>query len=244
MRPVLWGLLGFVACLPLAFVLMIVAAAKYPAMDAFTLNLPASVRTAVAELTLRNAGYGKDSAKGTDRALKLDPESADAWSRRCHGNFDDTKYDQAACRRAIALEPSTWNYNGLGTAQEQAKDYCAAEDAYTSAIRTSSNDATSLRNMARAALRCGHVGASVAGFEVAEGLDAKTAADPEDDGDSKIDLLSDREYLAVAYDKTSQPAKATEVCNKAHPDWKTCHCELTDAAVKCSDSPAFSASSK
>jgi tetratricopeptide (TPR) repeat protein len=225
---------------------MIVAAARYQGMDAFTVNLPANVRTAVAELALRNAGHGKDSAKGTDRAIKLDPESADAWSRRCHGYFfDETKYDQAACRRAIALDPSTWNYNGLGTAQEQAKDYCAAEEAYTSAIRTSSNDATSLRNMARAALRCGHVGASVAGFEVAESLDAKSAEDPEeDDDDIKIDLLSDREYLAVAYDKTNQSAKATAVCNKAHPDWKACRCELTDAAVKCSNAPAVSASRK
>ena len=36
MRPVLWGLLGFVVSLPLAFVLLIVAAARFPAMDTFT----------------------------------------------------------------------------------------------------------------------------------------------------------------------------------------------------------------
>ena len=244
MRPVLWGLLGFILCLPLAFVLLIVTAAKYPAMDTFTLKLPAGIQTTVADLILQKAGYGKDSAKGIDRAINFDPENPDAWTRRCHGNLDGTTSDQATCRKAIALQPTAWNFNGLGAAQEQAKDFCAAEDSYTRAIRETSNDAYYLRNMARAALRCGHTGASVAGFEVAEGLDAKATADPDDDGDTKDDLLSDREYLAVAYDWTNQPAKATAMCTKAHTGWKTCHCELTDTGVKCSGVPVASASKK
>jgi hypothetical protein len=244
MRPVLWGLLVFVVCLPLAFVLLIAAAAKYPAMDALTVKLPAAIRTTVADLTLRNAGYGKDSVTLVDRAVVLDPESADAWGRRCHGDGDKASYDQAACRKAIILDPSAWNFNGLGTTQENAKDFCAAEDSYTSAIKASANDAYSLRNMGRAALRCGHVGASVAGFEVAEGLDAKAAADPDQDDDIKADLLSDREYLAVAYDRTNLPAKAAAICARAHADWKTCHCELTDTDVKCFEAPVVSASKK
>jgi tetratricopeptide (TPR) repeat protein len=240
MRPILWGLLVFVLCLPLAFVLSLVAAARYPSMDAFTMKLPIDFRAAVAELTLRNAGYGKDSAKGIDRAIMFDPESADAWTRRCHGNVDETTYDQAACRKAITLEPTASNFNGLGMAQEQAKDYCAAEDSYTSAIRETADSAYSLRNMARAALRCGHVSASVAGFEVAEGLDAKAAADPDDEDDTRSDLVTDREYLAVAYDRTNQPAKSAAVCIRAHPNWKTCHCELTETGPKCSGDSAAS----
>jgi tetratricopeptide (TPR) repeat protein len=244
MRLVLWGLLGFVVCLPLAFVLLIVAAAKFPAMDNFTIKLPATVQTPVADLILQNAGYGKDAATETDRVIRFDPENADAWTRRCHGNVGEKTYDQAACRKAIALKPTAWNFNGLGATQEQAKDYCAAEDSYTSAIRNSSNDAYSLRNMARAALRCGHTGASVAGFEVAESLDAQTAADPDEDDDVKADLLSEREYLAVAYDRINQPARATAICIKAHPDWKSCHCDLTDTSVKCSNNAATSAPKK
>ena len=244
MRLVLWGLLGIVVCLPLAFVLLIVAAAKYPAMDAFTMKLPTGVQTTVADLIMQKVGYGKDSAKGIDRALRFDPDNPDAWTRRCHGNLDETASDQATCRKAIALEPTAGNYNGLGAAQEKAKDFCAAEDSYTNAIREAANDPYYLRNMARAALRCGHTGASVAGFEVAEGLDAKAAADPDDDGDTKGDLLSDREYLVVAYDRTNEPAKATAICTKAHTDWKTCHCELTDTSVKCSNTPVASASKK
>jgi tetratricopeptide (TPR) repeat protein len=244
MRPVLWGLLVFVVCLPMAFVLLIIAAAKYPAMDALALNLPTSVRATVAELILRNAPYGNVSATLVDRAIKLDPENGDAWARRCHGNGQETKYDQGACRKAIAIDPTAWNFNGLGTAQENAKDYCAAEDSYTNAIKASANSSYSLRNMARAALRCGHIGASVAGFEVAEGLDAKAAANPNDDDDVKNDLLSEREYLAVVYDRTNQPAKSATICAKAHPEWKACHCELTDTNVKCSDAPIVSASKK
>lgn len=244
MRPILLGLLVFVACLPITFVVLIVAAAKYPKMDTFTLNLPMAVRSAVAELTLRKAGYGKDSAKGIDRTIKLDPENADAWSRRCHARDLETTGDLAACRKAIALNPTAWNFDGLGTAQEHAKDYCAAEDSYTRAISASSNEAEYLRNMARAALRCGHVGAGVAGFEVAEGLDAKASADPDDDGDVKDNLLSDRQYLSVVYDLSNQPAKAAAICAKAHPDWKSCHCGLTETGVQCSDAPLVSASKK
>jgi hypothetical protein len=114
----------------------------------------------------------------------------------------------------------------------------------SSAIKASQNSAYYLRNMARAALRCGHLGAAIAGFEVAEGLDAKAAADPDQDDDVKTDLLSDREYLVVAYDRTNQPVKAAAICTKAHADWKACHCELTDAEVKCSGAPVEAVSKK
>jgi tetratricopeptide (TPR) repeat protein len=244
MRPVLWGLLGLVVCLPLALVLLIVTAASYPAMDSFTLKLPAGLQTTVADLIMQKAGYGKDSTKRIDRALRFDPENADAWTRRCHENVNGTTSDPATCRKAIALQPTAWNFNGLGAAQEKAKDFCAAEDSYTSAIRVATNEAYYLRNMARAALRCGHTGASIAGFEVAEGLDAKAAADPDDDGDTKDNLLSDREYLAVVYDRTNQPAKAAAICTKAHSSWKTCRCDLTETGVKCSDAPPTSSSKK
>ncbi len=243
MRPVLWGLLGFVVCLPRAFVLLIVAAARFPSMDAFTLKLPATVQVTVAGLILQKTSYGKDSAKGVDRVLRFDPDNPDAWTRRCHSDLTQKTYDQAACRRAIKLAPTAWNFNGLGATQ-QAKDFCAAEDSYTNAIRNSSNDAFSLRNMARAALRCGHTGARIAGVEVAEGLDVQTAADPDEGDDVKADLLSEREYLVVAYDRTNQPAKAAAVCIKAHPDWRTCHCDLTETSVKCSNSAAPPASKK
>jgi hypothetical protein len=186
----------------------------------------------------------KDAARGSTALSGSIPENADAWSRRCNNNFEGATPNPVTCRKAVALQPTAWNFNGLGAAQERAKDYCAAEDSYTSAIKEEANDAEYLRNMARAALQCGHTGASVAGFEVAEGLDAKAAADPDEDEDVKADLLSEREYLVVAYDRTNQPAKAAAICAKAHPDWKTCHCDLTETGVSCSNNASPSTSKK
>jgi tetratricopeptide (TPR) repeat protein len=239
MRRVLWGLLVFVLCLPLAFVLYLVAAARYPSMDRFTEKLPATVGAAIAQVALQRAGFGKDEGRAVDRAIRLDPASADAWSRRCRIDANGaTTGDTTSCRAALRLDPSEWNYNGLGAVQEYAGDFCAAEDSYTKAIQKSFNDALLLRNMARAALRCGHPEASVAGFEAAEGLDAKDAADPDNDGVTKPYLLADREYLVVAYGQTKQPDKAAAMCVKTHPDWKSCHCELAEKDRKCAEGPS------
>jgi hypothetical protein len=95
MRPVLWGLLGLVVCLPLALVLLIVTAAKYPAMDAFTVKLPPGIQTTIADLIMQKAGYAKDSMKGVDRAIRFDPENPDAWTRRCHDLPDGITSDAA-----------------------------------------------------------------------------------------------------------------------------------------------------
>jgi tetratricopeptide (TPR) repeat protein len=244
MRPVLWGLLVFVLCLPLTFVLYLAAAARYPATDSFTAKLPALVGAAVAQIALRKAPNGKDESTALDRVIRLDPENADAWSWRCHANNNATAADEPACRKAIALGPTAWNFNGLGDAQEHAGEFCAAEDSYTKAVQATANEALYLRNMARAAMRCGHTGASVAGFEVAEGLDAKAAADPDEDEITKDDLLTDREYLAVAYDRSNQPDKAAAMCTKAHPEWKTCHCELTEIGMNCANGQGVSSQSK
>lgn len=239
MRPVLWGLLFAVFCMPLVFVLFLISAAKYTALDALTLKLPIGIRAPVAELALHNVGFGKESSARLDRVIRLDPDSSDAWSRRCTMFVNkDHQGEMAACLEAVTLDPDPWNFNNLGLAQEGAKDYCKAEDSFTTAIQKSSNNPEFIRNMARAALLCGHPWASDAGFETAEGLDAKAAADPDDDGDTKDDLVTDREYLAVVYGELNKPAKAAEVCTRAHPDWKSCHCELNDTGVKCSGGSA------
>jgi hypothetical protein len=76
MRPVLWGLLVFVLCLPLIFVLYLVAAARYPAMDGFTAKLPSEVGAAVAQIAMRKVRSGKDESTALDRVIRLDPENA------------------------------------------------------------------------------------------------------------------------------------------------------------------------
>jgi len=234
MRPVLWGLLLTVVCLPMAFVLFLVAAGV-PAFDVFTTKLPSGIRSSVADVTLSKAGYEKNARAVIDRVIRLDPENADAWGRRCHATAEGGS-QREACNKAVALDPTAWNFEGLGSAQEHERDYCAAENSYTSAIRYSQNDAGLLRDMARAALHCGHAWASVAGFEVAEGLDVKSAAnDPNDEDDTAADLLADREFLVVAYNRTKQSGKATAMCTKTHPDWASCNCDLTEMGVRCTN---------
>ena len=76
-------------------------------MDNSTVKLPADIKTTVGDLIMQKAGNGNDSAKQIDRALRFDPENAEAWTRRCHGNLDGTLNgtvpDPATCRKAIAL---------------------------------------------------------------------------------------------------------------------------------------------
>jgi hypothetical protein len=59
------------------------------------MKLPTGVQTTVADLILQKTGYGKDSAKRIDRALRFDPENPAAWTRRCHGTLDGTTSDPA-----------------------------------------------------------------------------------------------------------------------------------------------------
>jgi tetratricopeptide (TPR) repeat protein len=244
MRRIWMGLFIALLCLPLAFTIYLFAAAKLPSLDRITLALPMGIRQPVAQIVMRGAGYGKDSTKKIDRVLLLDPENTTAWNRRCSAA---TGVDAIAyCNIAIGRNPTAWNYRNLGHAQEEAKDFCSAETSYTKAIGKAQNSPVYLRSMGIAALRCGHIGAGQAGLEVAEGIDAKTVAkaaanpnssdsdaDDDDLDDAKDDLVLDREYLAVVYDRSKEPAKAVEACAKAHPDLTACHCELTDKAVTC-----------
>ena len=249
MRPLGWGLLFAALCLPLAFVIFLTQAARHPALDSVTLSLPDSLRTTIADLALRNAGYGKEAPRAIDRILRIDPNNPDAWQRRCAAYSDDGVLigEVAPCKRALALNSSAVNFNNFGLAQQKAKDFCAAEDSFTSAMHRSQNSPYYIRNMSSAAIRCGHPEAATAGFEVVETLDAKSAAESTNNKDdldkSKADLLADREYLTVSYLRIHQPQKSANACTRAHPEWTTesCHCELTDTTVKCTGAPASAA---
>jgi len=240
MRKSVMVLIGVAACTPIAALASLFAAAHFSAMDRLTLAMPMSIRVPVAQIAMDKVGYGKDSTTKIDRVIKLDPENPDAWSRRC-GAFDDADsptFDPSLaltqCQKALSLQHTEDNFNGLGLAQEALKDYCAAEDSFTHANSlVNARDAYVLRNMGRAALECGHAASSVAIFEVAEETDAK---DVEDD-DDKEDLLLDREWLVLANQANHDPAAATAACAKAHPDWKSCHCIPDGTGVKCTNAP-------
>jgi tetratricopeptide (TPR) repeat protein len=264
MQRLLWGVFIVILSLPLLFAGYLFVAARSPALDRITLRLPMDVRSPVAQIALRSVGYGKGSSERIDRILQLDPENAVAWTRRCSNQSSGSVAERLGnCKRAATLDPSRWNFNRLGLIQQEAKDFCAAEESFTIATtgtqrstRSSAGmvvsldgnepNAIFLRNMGIAAVRCGHIPAGRAGLEVAEDLDeksvAKDAADPESDDDDvdddKADLALDREYLAAVYDQVGEPVKAAEACSKAHVGWTPCHCELTDKAVACSKTPS------
>ncbi len=231
MRRPMWVLLVIAACTPLIFVVMLFVAAHLPLLDRVTARLPAGIRAAVGELALLGAGGGKDSSQVFARVARIDPENPQVLTRLCRETVKgDPGYTLATCQRAAAMEHSERNLNQLGLAQEKGNDFCAAEESFTQAnSMVNAHDADVLRNLGRAAMKCGHTGASVASFEVAEEVDAK-----DDDDEEGSDLLLDRDWLIMAYAANHEARASAVMCMKAHPTWKGCQCVADGLGVKCS----------
>ena len=64
MRPVLWGLLGTRRLPAIGLRPADIAAAKYSAMDSFTIKLPADIQTTVADLIMRKVALWEGLGKG------------------------------------------------------------------------------------------------------------------------------------------------------------------------------------
>jgi hypothetical protein len=233
-----------VVCLPMMFVGWLLLAARWTKMDALTLRMPMGMRQVVAQALESNATWGKEGRIQQERVTRLDATNAGAWSGRCTGFFGETKRtaDVQTCKVAVSLDGSAGNYNGLGDAQKRAGDACGAEESFTKAASedSSSNDYTYTESMGRAGLRCGDMSGARAGLETAlEKADRSLKAPDEDDddiADTKSDMLKDREFLVLVYQKEREPVLAAAACSLAHPDWKGCACSLAkDGDVKCED---------
>jgi hypothetical protein len=233
-----------VVCLPMMFVGWLLLAARWTKMDALTVQMPEGMRQLVAQVAESNATWGKDGRAKLERVTRLDPGNAGAWSGRCESFFGGTKRtaDVATCKIAVSLDGSSGNYNGLGDAQERAGDACGAEESFTKAASedSSSNDYVYTESMGRAGLRCGDMPGARAGLETALEKAEKSIKDPDEDddelADTKSDMLKDREFLVVIYQKEHESSLATTTCSLAHPDWKGCACELkADGDVTCKD---------
>jgi hypothetical protein len=237
--------LGVVAvCLPMMFAGWLLLSARWTKMDALTLRMPLGLRQLVAQAVESNATLGKGGRTQQERVTRLDPTHAEAWSGLCESFFGGTKRtaDVATCKVAVSLNGSAGNYNGLGDSQERAGDECGAEESFTKAASkdSSSSDYVYVESMGRAGLRCGDMPGARAGLETALEKADKSLKTPDQDddelADTKSDMLKDREFLVVIYQKEHEPGLATTACSLAHPDWKGCACELkSDGDVKCED---------
>ncbi len=243
-RYVLFGLLVAVLCSPLILVGLLLTASAVPAMDRVTLAMPRGVRTIVAKVAMQKVGYGKDAEPKSRRAIRLDPENAEAWSRLCSLAVQKPMKSDAiaTCNRAVAYDNSQYDLYHLGRAQVAAGDSCTAEDTLTQANdKAGKGDADYLRAMGQAAYLCGgRLPASIAELEAARDLDAKDSTDTNEDederDDSREDLQLDNEWLSVAYADARKPQLAVEACTQAHPELKACTCRLQGEKPSCTGS--------
>ncbi|WP_263380829.1 hypothetical protein [Granulicella paludicola] len=236
MRKVLVVLGVGVLSFPLLFVIWLLLAVRLPKMDALTMQMPMSVRSIVANAAAGEMGWGKGAKPKLERVIRIDPQNASAWTGLCESYFGgpERSADVQTCQKAVTLDPTAGNYNGLGVAQERAGDNCAAEDAYTEAASKASSSGSYgyTERMGRAALLCGKAYDARAGFEAAIDVEKRQLAAPDADddedevADEKQDLLTDREYLIVTANRLSDRKLAETTCSEAHPGWKGCACSL------------------
>jgi tetratricopeptide (TPR) repeat protein len=222
----------------LAFSALIVVEARFAVFDGLTVHEPGPMRSLVGRLALRESGSGNADL---DRVLVLDPNNTLAWERRCTAFLGATQAEWVSdCRHALTLEASGANYRLMGSAQEQASQYCAAEASYRAAIAQPDmigQRPVVLRDAARAALNCGDPAASLNLLHTAEQLDQASASNalaPEDSQRARDGLASDRGYMAVVYQQTNQPDKARQMCFEANPGYGNCSCQLTGTGLICS----------
>jgi len=234
MRKVLLVVAVGVLSLPLIFVLWLLAAVRMPKMDAFTMQMPANIRSVVAEAAVQEMKYGKNELQEIKRVIALDPKNASAWDRLCglDRNQSPNRAGVKTCETALSLDGSSINWDNLGALQEKTGDECAAADAYTKATNKGSSGTYYgyVEDMGRASLRCGKNYDARAGLAAAIELEDKSMKEPDVDdadiADDKADQLEDREYLIVTLDRLHDAAGAKLACNTAHPDWNGCACKL------------------
>ena len=242
MRKVLLVLGIAILCLPMLFVTWLLLASRWQKMDPTTAHAPLFLRQAVASVILQKTTYGKESLPRIDRILRLDPQNAEAWQRRCSASAWGKSPNLKDCETAVKFAGGPGDYYNLGHIEEAAGDPCTAEDNYTEAVsKTSANpDTDYLEAMGRSALLCNHLPASRAGYEVAATTQQKwlnqSDLDQDEIDDAKKNLLADQESLIVIYHRQHDDLLAGQTCTAAHPNWKVCSCDIdTKGAASCTE---------
>jgi hypothetical protein len=224
-----WMVAGTVAVfLPTVFVMWLVVAANWKKMDAVTAHMPEGVRSLVVQAML---GISR-SDESMKRAVKLDAAAVTEWQQRqkvvqlssVQGIVNSVSVNS---ERAVEL-------NKRGMEEEKAGHDCAAEEIFSQAASASSggNYYSPAEHMGRTALRCGDLGSARAGLETAVFKEDKSLKDDDADDDAddiketNADMLKDREYLVVVYQRQHEAALVAATCRQAHAGWKGCACGL------------------
>jgi len=235
-RYVLFGLLVAVICTPLFFVAFLLAAAQFPALDRVTMQMPMSFRSAVASLAVRNARSEHGHGAKLARALRLDPQASEIWPADCALGAND-------CPNTSYVGASGAELSKRGEAKERAGDFCGAEKEYAAESRVLSGfDTDNSRALGRTMLQCGQTSLSISEFKVALSQDtiardrqaSGSFEDHSDENAAAANVITDQEWISIAYRVQRQQGPAEEACNAAHPTFHPCMCELLRGKPSCS----------
>jgi hypothetical protein len=228
-------------CAPMVLSLLLLLAVVWPRMDAVTRHMPKAVRSMVAS-GLLEIHDGPATPLQLQRAKHLDAEAAARYrppvfwlsAARTPPDMQEMYRQQRETKQAAK------ELVQKAAALEKAGRECDAEELYT---RAASKDSSSevyeyTEGMGRAGLKCGDLTGARAGLEVAvikeknfiKGTDADQLTDV------RRDLLKDREFLIVVYQRQHEDVAAADVCSEAHKGWKGCSCALAKGGdVTCTE---------
>jgi hypothetical protein len=228
--------LGVVAvCLPMVFVGWLVLVARWAKMDAVTMRMPEWSRSLAVQAMLERSS----DAKSLERATKLEAEAVKEWQRHPQvigmtGGVPRGRRTppelQALYNQQMASRAAARALTAKAEEQEKAGQECAAEDLYSEAASKDANNEIYryAEGIGRAGLKCGDLPGARAGFEAAILKETNFIKGTDEDQLTGVrdDLLKDREFLVVVYEKQHETGLARQVCSDAHPGWKSCACSL------------------
>ena len=225
MRRALFLLAVGVLSLPLIFVMWLLLAVRWSRMDALTMKMPLSLRATVA-----SAIVGQPSKQAIERANRIDPGGLTRSGLRRGG------------RRTIIIDRPE-EARGLyqqGEAAERSGNECEAANFYTRAAgAASSEDGAYLyvEAMGKAEYFCGDMPSARAGLEASVFKEGKVIQDPSAGENAiaaaKKDMVADRQFLVLVYQKQDKEDLARSSCLEAHMGWQVCSCRLSGRDAVC-----------
>ena len=116
-----------IAALILLLAVIFYLAVMWEPMDVLTMALPHRVRNAVSRELVAQANFGAKGFPAARRAVKLNPESEDAWTMFCATGVSDGR-DIAgalqACSRVASMTDNVFHAQVIAEAYEEAHRPC------------------------------------------------------------------------------------------------------------------------